>query len=246
MLTIRPEKLPLKPGDCVLDLGCGEGRHTLGLYFSAPLGELSGQLSLIGIDISAIDLATANKRKTDFPLPESQRAGIQFVRGDGLKLPLPDASVDHLICSEVLEHIPDYHAMLREINRVLKPGGTLCVSVPRAWPERICWWLEPRYHQVAGGHIRIFNRASLKRDLRSHGIQLFFEHGAHALHAPYWWLKCLFWDRGDRFWPVQVYHRFLVWDLFRAPWLTRSLDKLLNPLLGKSIVIYGVKGPGAQ
>jgi len=133
--------------------------------------------------------------------------------------------------------------MLGEAKRVLAPGGILAVSVPRAWPERICWWLSRAYHEVEGGHIRIFRATKLREDIERLGFTRFFQHGAHALHVPYWWLRCLFWNRGADFAPVRWYHRLLVWDLMCRPRLTRLLDTLLNPLLGKSVVFYFSKDP---
>ena len=63
---------------------------------------------------------------------------------------------------------------------------------------------------------------------------------------PYWWLKCLFWREPGQ--PdariVQWYHRFLTWDLMKKPVLTAWLDRLLNPLMGKSVVMYFVKTAG--
>ena len=60
---------------------------------------------------------------------------------------------------------------------------------------------------------------------------------------PYWWLKCMFWteDEKDDVWIVQKYRKFLEWDLMQNPWITRILEKCLNPVLGKSIVMYYVK-----
>jgi hypothetical protein len=121
---------------------------------------------------------------------------------------------------------------------VLAPGGLLAVSVPRAWPERICWWLSSAYHQVEGGHIRIFQEPVLRQTIEQLGFTQFLRHGAHALHVPYWWLRCAFWKKGADFAPVRWYHRLLVWDLMSRPRLTRLLDTLLNPFMGKSIVLY--------
>ena len=50
------------------------------------------------------------------------------------------------------------------------------------------------------------------------------------------------WSRGERAWPVRLYHRMLVWDLLKNPRLTRWLETLLNPLWGKSVVMYFVRG----
>ncbi len=63
---------------------------------------------------------------------------------------------------------------------------------------------------------------------------------AHALHAPYWWLKCLVGVSQDH-WAVTAYHRLLVWDMMKAPRLTRSAESALDPLIGKSVALYFTK-----
>jgi SAM-dependent methyltransferase len=161
-----------------------------------------------------------------------------LLAGDALRLPFADATFDAVICSEVLEHIPDYRAALVEIQRVLKPGGYFCASVPRAWCERICWWLSREYHQTPGGHLRIFRAASLRAEIEERGFRCYKEHGAHALHTVYWWLQCLFWKTRERNWLVRQYHRLLVWDMMRKPALTGAVERALNPVLGKSVVMY--------
>ncbi len=64
------------------------------------------------------------------------------------------------------------------------------------------------------------------------------KHREHALHSPYWWLKCLFWKNQDDSYLVNKYHDFLVWDMMKKPFITRFLEKMLQPLIGKSTVIY--------
>ena len=64
---------------------------------------------------------------------------------------------------------------------------------------------------------------------------------AHALHVPYWWMKCLFWRREPEPSLLRWYHKLLVWDLMAQPWLTRAIDSLLNPIMGKSIILYFTK-----
>lgn len=147
-----------------------------------------------------------------------------------------------MICSEVLEHIPDYRGAVAEIARVLKPGGALALSVPRFWPEWICWRLAPGYHLTPGGHIRIFRARRLKDDVTAQGFRYTGTHYAHGLHSPYWWLQCLRWSTRERSRLVKLYHRFLVWDIMKRPWLTRALGALADPLMGKSIVLYFLKG----
>jgi hypothetical protein len=120
----------------------------------------------------------------------------------------------------------------------LRPGGLLCASVPRRWPERICWALSEAYHLVPGGHLRIFQASELRREIETLGFNHYHRHWAHALHAPFWWLKCVFWSTQDDNSLVRLYHRVLVWDLMERPWLTRTIERLLNPLMGKSVVMY--------
>lgn len=246
MQTFDRRYMPLNPGERVLDLGCGEGRHVIATSC------LDGADS-IGVDLSLADLATARQRHAQFretlaglsPRASSQNAApregdalFALLAGDGLGLPFPDACFDVVICSEVLEHVPDYEAALVEIERVLKPGGRFCLSVPRAWCERICWFLSREYHQVRGGHLRIFDSARLRTQVEALQLECYQSHGAHALHSVYWWLQCLLWKRRERSWLVRQYHRLLVWDMMSSPMLTRTLERLLNPYLGKSVVMY--------
>ena len=115
---------------------------------------------------------------------------FEVVRGDLLHLPFPDASVDRVMASEVLEHIPDDVTAMAEIFRVLKPGGRMVITVPRYGPERICWALSDEYHANEGGHIRIYRGGVLRDRLASVGLVPGRTHHAHSLHAPFWWLKC--------------------------------------------------------
>lgn len=238
MQTIDRNYFPMRAGDCVLDLGCGEGRHVIA---ACALDHVDA----VGVDLSLDDLATAQERMTEFQQHAGEAPGMfALLASDALRLPFADASFDAVICSEVLEHIPDYRQVLSEIHRVLKPGGRLCASVPRAWCERICWALSRDYHQVRGGHLRIFDSTDLRGQINAAGFDAYFEHGAHALHSVYWWLQCLFWKSRERNLLVRQYHRFLVWDMMQAPPLIRALERALNPVLGKSVVMYFSKSTG--
>lgn len=158
--------------------------------------------------------------------------------GNGLDLPFPPDSFDRVIAAEVLEHVPDDRRAIAELVRVLRPGGTLAVTVPRWFPELVCWALSDDYHQVPGGHIRIYRRSTLMARLTAAGLQPYGSHHAHGLHAPYWWLKCLVGVGNDEHPLVQLYHRLLVWDISAASLWTRIPDRLLNPVIGKSLVVY--------
>lgn len=232
MLSIDFELMGLADGQRLLDIGCGVGRHVISGY-------LLKDIDAIGVDRCLADLKTAAARfEQDFRSPAEKGKRLLLAAGDALVLPFTDCSFDQVICSEVLEHIPDYQAALLEIRRVLKSGGVLAVSVPRFWPEWICWWLSRAYHQEPGGHIRIFRASRLQKNIEDLNFQFYHRHWAHSLHVFYWWLQCLFWSNRERSKLVKIYHRLLVWDLMKKPWLTRVLDKMLNPLIGKSIVMY--------
>jgi SAM-dependent methyltransferase len=153
-------------------------------------------------------------------------------------LPFKDDDFDVVICCEVLEHVVQYQIAVKEIIRVLKPGCDLVISVPRFWPERVCWALSRDYHMAHGGHVRIFKRSALIANLENYGVKKRAAHFAHSLHAPFWWLKCLVGPNRNDSMPVNLYHRFLTWDVMQQPCSVHFLEKLLNPILGKSVVIY--------
>jgi hypothetical protein len=63
-------------------------------------------------------------------------------------------------------------------------------------------------------------------------------HYAHGLHSPYWWLKCAIGVEHTDHPAITTYHRLLVWDMMQRPLLTRATEAALNPLIGKSVVLY--------
>ena len=137
-------------------------------------------------------------------------------------LPFPDATFDRIIASEVLEHIWADRGAIAELVRVLRPGGRMAVTVPTRWPERVCWALDYSYHDTPGGHVRIYRQHELEQQARgARASWLRGSHHAHALHSPYWWLKCAVGRRQHRTrWPVRKYHDFLVWQICDNPrWL---------------------------
>jgi len=230
VLTADFDLLEIKPGSRVLDVGCGEGRHALSAY-------LKPGVDVVGVDLGIQDLQTAAARIGDLSEYDPQ-GRILFGCADALCLPFADESFDVVICSEVLEHIPNYIAAIAELSRVTKPGGHLCITVPRAWPERICWWLDSQYSKTPGGHIRIFTTSDLRREVERYDLRYEQGHGAHALHTLYWWLRCWRAPNADHSRLVRSYHRLLVWDLMARPWITRALERALNPWLGKSVALY--------
>ncbi len=232
MHTVDLKRLRLEDGAHALDLGCGQGRHVHALYYA-------NHAHIVGLDLGFDDLVKTREAFESYPdIEHADRRSFGLTVGDALKLPFPDASFDLVVCSEVLEHIPDYEQALEEIRRIVKPGGQLAVTVPRFWPEWICWKLESGYHNTPGGHVRIFKPNQLRNAVTARGFHHTGGHWAHGLHSPYWWLQCMVWQNKDRNWLVRQYHNFLSWDILKRPLLTRLLEKIADPLMGKSVVFY--------
>jgi SAM-dependent methyltransferase len=169
-------------------------------------------------------------------VPAGAEADVK--QGDALSLPFADGEFDRVVAAEVLEHIPDDTAAIAELARVLRPGGTIAVTVPRWLPERICWALSDAYHEVEGGHVRVYTAGELVGKLAAAGLEYDGRAHVHGLHSPYWWLKCAVGVDDDRHPLVRAYHRLLVWDITHKPLLTRLADRVFDPLVGKSLVLY--------
>jgi ubiquinone/menaquinone biosynthesis C-methylase UbiE len=234
MQTVDFRHFRLEKGDKVLDLGCGEGRHVISAY-------VEGDVQAIGIDLNLDDLKTTHEKFKPFEEKENPRKHFALMSANALQLPFADQTFDKIICSEVLEHIHDYEGVLQEIERVLKPGGLFCASVPRFWPEWVCWHYSDDYHDMPGGHVRIFLEKQLRRKIEQRGFRFYHKHWAHALHTPYWWMQCMDWHNKENNVFVKSYHKMLVWDIMEKPWITRMAEKTLNPVIGKSVVMYFTK-----
>ncbi|MBO0805927.1 MAG: methyltransferase domain-containing protein [Nocardiopsaceae bacterium] len=235
MLTVDFRKFPINPGERVLDLGCGGGRHAFELYRRGA--------RVVAADLEEKELGPVNgmfaamRAEEDIP----PRAGAASLGMDATRMPFPASSFDKVIASEILEHVPNDRLAMVEISRVLRPGGLAAVTVPSWLPERVCWALSREYHEVPGGHVRIFTRGELAGKLAAAGLTVTGSHHAHGLHSPYWWLKCAVGVGNDKHPAVRGYHKLLVWDIVRGPAATRLAEKALNPVIGKSLVVYVVK-----
>jgi SAM-dependent methyltransferase len=237
LLTIRFDQLGVRPGDLVLDAGAGFGRHAFAL---------AGR----GANVVALDYATdevAATRATFAAMAESgEIAEERFVgglQGDATRLPFVDGTFDRVITSEVLEHIQADTDAITEFVRVLKPGGTFAATVPTWLPEKINWMLSDEYHapKSVGGHVRIYSATELKAKLRSAGLAITGSHHAHALHTPYWWLKCAVGVRRDDNRLVQSYKRMLEWEITKQPRGLKAVERAASPVLGKSYIVYAQK-----
>jgi len=117
VLTVDFDRWAVSRGELVLDLGCGRGRHSF-------------EALARGLDVVAVDLDELALKQTASDAAELRTTGVigagpmgGCARADGRWLPFADESADRVIVSEVLEHIGDDAAVMREVFRVLRPGG---------------------------------------------------------------------------------------------------------------------------
>ena len=237
MLTIRFDRLGVTAGDMVLDAGAGFGRHAF-------------ELARRGANVVALDYMADEVITTRGTFGAMVAAGeidearyVAALQGDATRLPFADGSFDRVITSEVLEHIQDDVSAIAELVRVLRPGGTFAATVPTWYPEKINWMLSDEYHapKSVGGHVRIYSATELKAKLRTAGLQVTGLHRAHALHSPYWWLKCAVGPRDEDNPAVVKYRKFLEWEIVEQPASMKVVEQVLAPVMGKSTVVYGVK-----
>jgi len=236
MLTADFDRLGLTADARMLDMGCGGGRHAFEAWRR-------------GATVVALDYSEGELKEVRGVLGGMLDAGEVIdedgiggaVNGDALSLPFPDNTFDCVVASEVLEHLWADTVAIAELVRVLRPGGRMAVTVPTRWPERVSWALNHEYHDQPGGHIRIYRQHELEQKLEAAGLYLRGSHHAHALHSPYWWLKCAVGLDNTDAAVVRKYHDLLAWQITKRPAWLEGVERVLNPVLGKSLVVYTQK-----
>jgi 2-polyprenyl-6-hydroxyphenyl methylase / 3-demethylubiquinone-9 3-methyltransferase len=173
--------LELEDGDKVLDVGCGDA------FYLHLLSNLGMNLKLYGTDVDTAALESAKKNL--------RGKNIQFKIGDLMKkLPYDDNTFDKVVMSEVAEHLPNDVKGLKEVLRVLKPGGIISLSVPNAnypflW-DPPNWILEraAKTHIKQGfwagiwnQHIRLYTVDQMKKAMQKAGFKV------ETAKAVTWW-----------------------------------------------------------
>jgi ubiquinone/menaquinone biosynthesis C-methylase UbiE len=235
----------LAPGDWVLDLGAGDGRHTV------EACRWPCRVVAVDVEQEMLRLARAYVPRDDQEGPsvephvshnrERCRGQADFIVADAQHLPFRDGAFDKVMCTEVLEHIPDDKAGIRELYRVAKPGADVAVSVPRYGPERIFWTLSWEYWHTPGGHVRLYRPGEMARYLREHGFELHTTRYRHALQAMYWFLRCTFGKDNEQSLLPRTMARFINWYHSKRPRRIEEMEAVANLLIGKDMIMYSRK-----
>ncbi len=153
----------------ILDCACGRG------FYLNMFRYVSG-CKLVGLELDAAIIQKARRNVAHLP-------GITLTRGNIYALPFPDNTFDGVILSEILEHVENDVAGLREVRRVLKPGGVCAITVPNAhypflW-DPINWTLERVFNTHIGrgplagiwaNHVRLYRREQLRASVEESGL----------------------------------------------------------------------------
>ncbi len=227
MLTVSLDRLGVGAGDWLLDAGCGGGRHSF--------GALDRGAHVVGLDLDLEGLRLARAGIAARRREERVVGGV--LQGDVFSLPFRDGRFDRVICSEVMEHVHDYPAALRELTRVLRPGGTMGITIPTATSEQLYLHLTRHYFESPGGHIRIFQPRTLATAMAECGLTVDGVGFAHSLHTPYWALRSQLGLHDETPGPVWRYRRFLMYAGNSPMW--RAIERLLDWVCPKSLILYG-------
>jgi len=122
LLTVDLARLELRPGDLVLDAGCGEGRHCFGAL------ERGARVVGLDLDRDSLDRGSGPLRAR---AKELGSFGV-MLHGNAFRLPFRDETFDRVICSEVMEHVHDWRGAARELARVVRPEGKVAITIPTA------------------------------------------------------------------------------------------------------------------
>lgn len=223
----------IQPGERVLDAGCGNGRHTI-------------EAAHWDCSVTALDLDREELRRARYMLSADREAGRikgrgEFARADAEHLPFRDGAFDKIIATEVLEHVFDDERAMRELWRVLRPGGQIAVSCPHHRAERWLWRLSWDYWHSPGGHIRIYREGDLRRRLSLHGFTIGEERGRHAYQSVYWTIRCLAGKDRPDFPLTRWFWTFIQWNLRVENPLFDAIERGLDRVVPKDFVLYGRK-----
>jgi SAM-dependent methyltransferase len=155
-----PELGAITPADTVVDVGCGLG----GVCVAA--GELGAEVIAIDCDPGLVEHTAERMRG----VPARAFRGVACRADEGI--PLPDGTASVVVCTEVLEHVPEPARFLAELARIGRPGARYLISVPDPASEALMRFLaDPAYFEFPG-HINVFGHGQLDRLIADAGLMV--------------------------------------------------------------------------
>lgn len=141
--------------DVVLDIGCGWGRSF------KLLQERFSPRRVIGLDVDP-HMLTASEAEV-----RSCHLSVDFILGSASRIPLPDGAIDLVFCHQTFHHLPHQEAALREIYRVLKPGGILLMAESTrryiySWIIRLLFRHDMSVQRTAEEYLAMIRRAGFR------------------------------------------------------------------------------------
>lgn len=226
--------LNVAPGDEIVDIGCGDGLF-------------DEELVKAGFDVTGVEPEKYLRDKFEAWAKHAGPGRGRVVSGTAEKLPFQNGSVQTAVITEVMEHVNDPEVCLKEIHRVIKPGGMLCLSVPTSFTEKLYWRLHPGYEKNST-HLRIFQKKTLLSLVEDAGFRVTRVEGRNHEAAILWVWHALLRSQSDHAGKIKDHlwvSRFFdgYWRFLEVLRLKAPMVRIGNKIWPKSWYVYCKKSP---